>query len=357
MKSNPLLLRHVATTLMYICLLVVISCQKANVVEVSPSIKVSNEDPTLRVILGIGFSKEQIVDHGDYYLVGGDIRFEKKNYTNINKGARPLQKGYAQSELVNHNDVSNITVRVAPDFLDLQYTDWQQKVITGTQNALNSWNTMSNSKVNFVYTTASTAKITISLEATLADDAYGAGEYPNNCGSGTYVKLNINSKKLTTSQLQYIIAHELGHTVGLAHTDEVGFSIRGTPMSDAASVMNSGVLVGLTADPNTVPSWNNFSSNDQLAVSALYPDVVNADAYRDASGNISLTWTPSRFCSRSVEIRAYVGNNTTPFRTEAGKFNNGGVYVLPQPYPQGTSYELRVSAAGSPSNYLWDVVN
>jgi predicted Zn-dependent protease len=86
--------------------------------------------------------------------------------------------------------------------------------------------------------------------------------YPDYYGNaGKEVDINTYYNYLSTSNKVFAMTHELGHIVGLTHTDGgVGALIPGTPDVDANSVMNSFVL-----------PWNGFTTWDVTAITTLYP--------------------------------------------------------------------------------------
>jgi hypothetical protein len=86
--------------------------------------------------------------------------------------------------------------------------------------------------------------------------------YPEYTGTaGKQVTINTYYNYLNASYKVFAMTHELGHTIGLTHTDQTyGTLIPGTPETDPNSVMNSFVL-----------PWNSFTLYDITAVTTVYP--------------------------------------------------------------------------------------
>jgi hypothetical protein len=115
-------------------------------------------------------------------------------------------------------------------------------------------------------TTTTTTTPTYNVLVTTTYDAntsmIAQAYYPEYTGTaGKQVTINTYYNSLSTAQKIFAMTHELGHTIGLTHTDQTyGNLIPGTPEVDANSVMNSFVL-----------SWVGFTPYDITAVTTVYP--------------------------------------------------------------------------------------
>jgi hypothetical protein len=157
---------------------------------------------------------------------------------------------------------------------------------------------------------------------------------PEGCAPSQELGLANMTSDLTIDQLRFLITHELGHSIGIMHTDadEVDrfgnplprYLVPGTGNQDSQSVMNSGGFNGTTSDPESVPAWSvkfpsGFSLGDKVAVSFLYPTTPTVTGVANyGSETIDFTWTPSVFCVPEVLIRIEkdgVAQSPTPFTT------------------------------------------
>ncbi|MEI6948748.1 M57 family metalloprotease [Paraflavisolibacter sp. H34] len=89
-----------------------------------------------------------------------------------------------------------------------------------------------------------------------------SADYPDYYGNpGRRITINTRYNGLEATKKRFAMTHELGHTIGLAHTNSNwGYNISGTPAKDGASVMNA-----------TVRGWSRFTAYDLKAVRTLYP--------------------------------------------------------------------------------------
>ena len=290
-------LRRFVTCVGCCCTILVASCEREKTVD--NLIVSTTSDPTLDYILSIGYRKETIVDYGSYYLVEGDIKFDKKLYGSVDKGAKRAQRFNNLAPIINHDIVGLISVRVDNSFPN---PTLRQTVIDATQAAIKSWNDdIFGSKLNFVFFTGSSANITISYAgSSTGTEKYGLGSPPFNCGAGPTLELFSFITELNASQLHFVVAHELGHCVGFRHTNEnyTGgpYLIPQTPFTDANSVMNSG------GGP-TARSWTGFTTYDVVATQVLYPSTATLSAvYNSSDDRVDVIWPPSYFCSENVTM-------------------------------------------------------
>lgn len=86
--------------------------------------------------------------------------------------------------------------------------------------------------------------------------------YPDYYGNnGKKCTINSYYNWLSAGQQTFAITHELGHAVGLTHTNGTyGSIITGSPVADPNSIMNSVCL-----------NWTAFTTSDKVAIQTLYP--------------------------------------------------------------------------------------
>lgn len=221
----------------------------------------------LLAIDAMGLCGSSAVDVGDAYVVEGDIRIEKSALSD--KQART-------SSLVSTANIRDITVRVDSSIpVEGGVDDWRVAV----QDAIAAWNAVPFNLVRMTLVTTSSADITFRSDAfQLPDNTAAESEFPASGNPGANVRVNLdftfNDQTLVHDQKLFLAVHELGHCIGLRHTNwrifdqgsPSAIDIPGTPTTDIDSVMNAG-----TAGHD----FFGLSPNDELAIRTVYPEIVS----------------------------------------------------------------------------------
>jgi hypothetical protein len=284
----------------------VASCKKE--VPVSPA-KPAMESPAGTrdygaIISSMGFSIENMEDHGDFLLVEEDIMFTKEKLDARADGGATQKTTQASTGLhLDRTPVSNILVYVDPSIPVGGADDWRADLST----AMTHWNNITDCIVNLTITTNSgLADITVRSDANvLANNVQAAAEFPANSSDPGYqirINLDFNSNATVSSgQKIYNMAHEIGHCIAFRHTNWSGigestaFEIaHGCPATDANSIMNGGTALS---------SWAGFSTYDDLAAKLVYP--AWADYVQLGTGN----WAGTEAVT-SLGSYVYVMNNS-----------------------------------------------
>lgn len=233
--------------------------------------------PVVEKLIEMGYKKEDIQELDGFYLVQGDILFSK-NISDYKKkkGAQGGRGGlYARhahtNNLVSQTNVTSMTVYVDPSVSVSGIDDWSAAI----NDARDDLNGISGSVVNFIITTNSNADIIIESDnGALPNNVIASAGFPLSNQPWNTVLINLDflsNMNVTGGTKRYNMVHELGHCIGLRHTNwetndsttNVGAHlIPGTPTQDLNSVMNGGTATN---------SWNGFSSFDIVAIEYLYP--------------------------------------------------------------------------------------
>ncbi len=229
------------------------------------AVSAGNDD--INILQSLGFDTSDITEMDTYYLIEGDIMFEKSGLSSYDKVQ--TRQAYHTTGLIGHPKQRMITVGVDSSIPISGVDNWREEI----QEAINLWNPLSNLKMT--YTSEVNPDILIRSDAIdptpLDDYVIAAASWPTNGQPGSSIRINLdyyNNKTIPRLQKIYNMVHELGHCFGLKHTNwkSIGESeanhIDGTPISDPNSIMNGG-----TAEYQ----WNGFSEGDKEAIKRLYP--------------------------------------------------------------------------------------
>ncbi|TXI34234.1 MAG: matrixin family metalloprotease, partial [Niabella sp.] len=317
-------------------ILFLISCRKGGDDEFIEQAK-SNVDKT--IIASLGFDTTNLKEYKDSYLVEGDIVLHKKKLKSyIKRQALFNTNAYPYFSLVSLEYQNNITIRIHENVPnDNSNMDYR----TSIQMAVNKWNNcLPNTNIRFSLVESNTADITFHTDyfsntntAAFIDD-FSEGGKPSN-----FITLNTNyhfhNKHYTNEQKMWIILHELGHAIGLAHSDEADSTITDlipdTPEKDTSSVFKSG-MAGLIFD--------DFTYWDKFALEKIYPPVKAKLIV------INNSYTPF-----TISINSYITNNITtissyPFSNIYYWFDDGPYYINFSPmYNGSTSSQLHYNGS------------
>lgn len=237
------------------------SCKKADYKDF-----VQPRHDILKQIYRMGYDTTGIVDMGEFYLIEGDIGIKKATLSSTLR----RQVYFTNNSLIDLSKQDNITVRVDNSVpFDNSNYDYHSAIPL----ALAEWNNLG-SNIYFSLVDTDNADITIHCQAQGASNLYAyiddmpTGGYPSK-----YITINTlcdyGGTVFTDIQKKWIIVHELGHAINIAHTQDysetfttkIGYS----PDEDPWSVFNRGTA-GFT--------YPSFSYWDIYSVKYLYPPIV-----------------------------------------------------------------------------------
>lgn len=323
------------------------SCEKENAKVEDVSAQIQSE--YLEIIKRMEFDETSAVDMGEYILVEGDIIFIKKDLHQyaITRQART-------DFLVREDKRSNILIKIDTSMPVSGDDNWRNAI----GGAIDEWNKLK-SGLYMSLTTSSEYDILIKSDnGSLPYYAVAAAGPPSSIGNPHHsILVNLdfdNNRVMTEGQKKYNIVHELGHCVGLRHTnwrgldESTGITIPGTPNDsnnpDPSSIMNGGTAL---------TSWTWFSINDERAIKTLYPGAVlsGPDSFC-FDGTYSVSAMPQGYSlswSWSAGIEP-VGDTTGTEITVQKKYNSAAWVKATLIGPKGNIIELKRSIiyAGAP---------
>jgi len=240
-----------------------------------------DDHPVVQLLYARGYERGTIYETNDHFLAPPDLLYSKDiNDYDLSDNGSGAEQAYNTGKLVSLN---RMRINV---FLD-------NSIGTGLQNdavaAINSLNGITDCALFFVrVTNASQANITIRSDFGVEPaNVLGRAGFPSNGRVFNTVTLNVDRLADFGADIRRnTIIHELGHCVGLRHTNwqargESGaVNVPGTNGNDTGSIMWHSIDGGAA-----------FSAGDLVAFRALFPrafrvDVVNEIDEYDYNGEI-----------------------------------------------------------------------
>jgi hypothetical protein len=207
-----------------------------------------------------GYSREDILVTESSILAEGDIAFERLNFWELYKSAKDTV-----NQLKRHYKWINLAwaVKEIPVYISSSVNSAWKSSILSSYNEYNILNgriyfTLSKS---YTLTGINISTGTLSSNTYIAEAGYpGLFGLPGNITINTYY-----ANKLTVAEKKRVMTHEIGHTIGIRHTDKgEGTLISG--ISDVSRADPTSVMVSILNS-----SYSGFSTADKQAFLFLYP--------------------------------------------------------------------------------------
>lgn len=219
------------------------------------------------IIAKLGFDTLAVIDEGDSYVVEGDIVLNKRLLSKYSEIPNQEEgEDFRQTKQAMHTAglVSSTKVRAITVGFDSSLTSDAWKV--ATLDALSEWSNIPGCAVKLIHTTSANPDIKIGGVSSFGGTTIARASFPSSGNPGPTINVSYAYNHLSSSEKLFTMIHELGHCLGLRHTNwkNIGegnaIHIPGTSESDSESVMH-----------NTVRGWEGFTYDDVLAVQYMYP--------------------------------------------------------------------------------------
>lgn len=309
-----------------------------------------------RALVSFGLPVERSRLRGSEVIVDGDISVRLSVLRNRAEELSASWSDTTKAQVTTSPSLLPMVARPASLRISTNQLAQSQEWLTATRQAIAYYNATTGVGVVLVET-EDAPNLVVRVEALGfgTTDTYAMADFPDGVRFGEVVRINSDyaGTTPTADQRLYIMVHEIGHVLGLRHTDwslrgepaaEFGFSpVPGTPTSDAASVMNSVVMAGEFGS-----TWNGWSFFDLVALRTVHPVVEPAAvSYSNVSGSARLSWNAQPGVSDYVIIPYKV---VSYFGAKVLQAQYASTYPTTSYFStSATSYSAR--PGGFPNNY------
>lgn len=259
------------------------SCQKSETKQVQLVVGVPND--VITAIQAKGFSTDGIIAQNGGYVVEGDLFFTAESLGKTQTGPNLI---VAQEEQYRTTNLVTGLPRTITVSVEITATGKTAPFVAATDSAIARYNKLGLRLTFQRIATGGMIKI-------VAADLGGGGVlgqssgFPSAAGEPAS-PITLNSRKSAfpvntdVQWLATVIAHEMGHTIGMRHTDyasrkySCGFSIPGTN-NEGQSGVGAIYIPGTESTPKDPASWmlactdgtnRPFNANDVTALNYLY---------------------------------------------------------------------------------------
>lgn len=163
-------------------------------------------------------------DNSIKYLLEGDLIVSREDLDNMLAGeyvdnGEPKFEQYRTTNLVSQGRTINVIGYTGADANGLD-----SKMRTGLQRAVNNFNAL-NINLTFTLTFGTNFNPFDIVVFRVGGSGGGAAGFPSNGNPFKWVQVQSGTSNFSTDVVEHVITHEIGHSVGLRHTDYFNRSI------------------------------------------------------------------------------------------------------------------------------------
>ncbi len=241
-----------------------------------------------------GLDTTGIYEWNEYFVVEGDIL--------IPKNSQIYRPSYTRQEHAPIYVANELEISVG---LCAEYQN-DQSWVAALQESVSLYN--ENTDLYFTYSN-NNPDILI-MPDDLDDTTYGRSGLPTSANAPfNRVYINYDCSSYTVAKKVGILMHEIGHCIGLMHTEASfnSFHVPGTSYTDENSFMRSWA---------SDPTWHGFSQGDLIMLRYLWPVVYCTLSFNNSLSSIIFSK------KRGYELQRNIVPNSTSSRVFGGWYND-----------------------------------